>query len=483
MDKRRLAFGTLVGGVANALKVCLQIVLLPLMARLLGPNEYGLYALAMPAIMFVIMLADGGLGASLAREPESNVEVWSTAFWALLGAAIVFGVCAIICSLLVAGFAHQPRLPTIIAALSPCLLLYALTVPSGALLLRRARLVIGPIGDILGNVAGAICAIALAVFGAGVWSMVAQSLVTYVIRLIVIFAGAPIFPKFKFSLFELRSHLTVGSAIVGIKLVDTGGRAIENTLIGRSFGASFLGSFSLAYQIPRFVCDALINPLWLTLYVQALRSDDEGRFQIYEKFARMAALILFPVATLGAAEADTLIELFLGRSWVAMSPLFQLFLLTYAFSAPVTLGSAILYAKGKTSIQLHITSEVAAIRIASVVLAPWTGMWSVWAGLPAANVYAGWRGVIAYCRSVDRPPTTLIKPLLIPGACAIGAGFVCWGTAGPLRGNFITVFLEIIGSFSLYLLLLILLDRQRLLNDLADLYQVILGRPFRQVTL
>jgi O-antigen/teichoic acid export membrane protein len=483
MDKRRLAFGTLMGGVANALKVGLQIALLPLMARLLGPHEYGLYALAMPAIMFVIMLADGGLGASLAREPESNVEVWSTAFWALLGAAILFGVAAITWALLVAGFVHQPRLPAVIAGLSPTLLLYALTVPSGALLLRQARLVIGPIGDILGNVAGAVCAIALAVFGAGVWSMVAQSLVTYTLKFIVIFAGAPIYPKFKFSLSELRSHLTIGGAIVGSKLVDTGGRVIENALIGRSFGASFLGSFSLAGQIPRFVCDALINPLWLTLYVHALRSDDEGRFQVYGKFARLGALILFPTATLGAAEGDILIEFLLGPSWLAMSPLFQLLLLTYAFSAPVLIGSAILYAKGETSIQLRIIGEVAVIRVATVLLAPSTGVWLLWAGLPAANLYFGWRGVIAYCRSVDRPPTTLIKPLLIPAACAIGAGLVGWGAASLLRGNLITAIVEVTGSFSLYLILLILLDRQRLLNDLAELYQVIGGRPFRRVTL
>ena len=475
MDKRRLAFGALAQGVANLFKVGLQIVMLPLMARLLGPDEFGLFALAMPTITFVMMLADGGLGSSLAREPESNVEVWSSAFWALLGAAIVLGIGVMIWSVLLAQLVHQPRLLPIMAALVVCLFLYVITVPSMALLVRQARLSVGAISDILCSVVGAICAIALAVSGAGVWSMVAQSLVVFTIRAIILIAGAPLLPKFTFSMFELRSHLTIGGSIMGIKLVDTGDRAIENALIGRSFGAGFLGSFSLAAQIPRFVCDSLINPLWLTLYVQALRSDDGERFETYEKFARSSALILFPTATLGAAQATALINLFLGPSWLAVSPLFQLILLTYAFSSAGLLGSALLYAKGRPSIQLRITSEATAIRIASVILAPWIGMWAVWIGLSAANIYACWRGVSATCRSVDRPPMMLIRPLLIPGACAIAAGLVCWAATKLVQSNFIAVFLEVIVSFSLYLLMLILLDRQRLLSDLADLVKLISG--------
>ena len=328
------------GGVTNALKVGLQLVMLPLMARLLGPNEYGLYALAMPTIMFAIMLAEGGLGTSLAREPESNVDVWSTAFWVLLGAAFVFGGCAIFYAFLLAHIAHQPRLPLIVAALSPCLLFYVLSIPSTALLLRHARLVAGPLAAILANAAGAACALALAFSGAGVWSLVAQNGVGYAVGLIVVFACAPIFPKFKFSLRQLRPHLAMGGAIVGSKLVDSGDRAVENAVIGGSFGTAFLGSFSLACQTSRFVCDALLNALWLTLYVQALRIDDEARFRVYGKFARFAGLILFPAATIGSAETYNLIEHLLGPKWLAMSPLFQLLLLTYAFNAAGALGGA-----------------------------------------------------------------------------------------------------------------------------------------------
>jgi O-antigen/teichoic acid export membrane protein len=469
MDKRRLALGTLVGGVANLFKVCLQILMLPLMARLLGPNEYGLYALAMPIITFVAMLADGGFGSSLARESEANAEVWSSALWTLLGAAVFLGAAAIIWSVFARDLAHQPRLPSIVAALTASLFFYVAGIPSGARLIRQGRLLIGPTGEILGAIAGSICAVALALSGAGVWSMVTQTVVTSTVKFLVLYTAAPILPGLGFSFFKLRNHLTMGAAIVGSKLVDTGDRALENTLIGRNLGTAFLGSFSLANQITRFVFEAVIGPLWLTLYVQALQTEDVRRFQNYPKLARLAALILFPAATLGAAEADFLIERLLGPSWLAMSPLFQLLLLTYAFGSAGTLGGAILYAKGQASIQLRITAEAATIRIVSVLLSFWTGPWVLWVGLPAANVLAGWRGAIASCRSADLSPFTLIKPLLIPGVCAVGAGLFCWSTTRFFQSSIIIVLLELTSSFSVYLLLLILLDRERLSNDLMGL--------------
>jgi O-antigen/teichoic acid export membrane protein len=474
MDKRRLAFGTVANSIASAIKVCLQIIMLPLMARLLGPNEYALYALAMPAILFVMMLADGGLGASLAREPESNDIVWSSAFWVLLGGAIILGIGVIIWASVVGILTHEPRLSSIVCVLSGCLLMYVLTVPSSALLLRHARLILGAVSDIISNSVGAISAIVLALSGAGVWSLVAQSLITYTVRLLIIFGNEPFFPQFKLSFTELRSHATIGGAIVGNKLVDIGDRAVENALVGRNFGASFLGSFSLAYQIARFLGDAVMNPLWLALYVQALHMNDRQRFDAYCKFSRLAALVLFPAAAMGAAETHSLIQILLGPGWSAISPLFQLLLISYCATVIGALGNAILYAKGQTSVQLRITTEMALIRIVSVLCASWIGVWVLWLGLPAANAYGCCRGVIAACRSVNGGPKKLIAPLSIPTACAIVAGLICFGMAKLIQGGFGLLLLEVATTFCLYLLLLIVLDHSRLLQDLADLRRVLL---------
>ena len=78
---RKVAIGAIASGAVNIIKVAIQLLLLPVMARLLGPDEFGLYALALPTVSLVGLLADGGLGATLAREQESSSLIWSSAFW------------------------------------------------------------------------------------------------------------------------------------------------------------------------------------------------------------------------------------------------------------------------------------------------------------------------------------------------------------------------------------------------------------------
>ena len=71
-------------------KIGVQLTMLPLMAHLLGPAEFGLYALALPTVAFCMILADGGLTASLARESTESTLIWSTGFWVtmVIGAAL-----------------------------------------------------------------------------------------------------------------------------------------------------------------------------------------------------------------------------------------------------------------------------------------------------------------------------------------------------------------------------------------------------------
>src|SRR6266852_3979173 len=143
MHSRRLALGSLLMACTNIVKTGLQLIMLPLLAHLIGPSDYGLFSLAMPVVMLVMSLADGGLGASLARKKEENKIVWSSAWWILLGVAIVLIPSVIGVSYIQSSVVHEPRLPHVITALSICLLFFILSVPSGALLFRRGTIGVG----------------------------------------------------------------------------------------------------------------------------------------------------------------------------------------------------------------------------------------------------------------------------------------------------------------------------------------------------
>src|ERR1700722_2139354 len=147
---RRLAFGAGIMGVVSILKMLMQAATLPIMARLLGPSEVGVYALAFPVVAFVTMLADGGLGISLTREPESS-RVWSTAFWLLLFAGITLALLLVGIGFAEGALIHQPRVPGLMAALSITVVFMTITVPSMARLDRQGRIAVGGFADLAAN--------------------------------------------------------------------------------------------------------------------------------------------------------------------------------------------------------------------------------------------------------------------------------------------------------------------------------------------
>src|SRR5437879_118077 len=94
MSIRQIIRGTALISSMNVLRLLVQLFSVPVIARFLTPEEYGLAAMAMPIILFVMMLADAGLGASLVRTGKADQRVWHTCFWlsSILGLVLASGI-------------------------------------------------------------------------------------------------------------------------------------------------------------------------------------------------------------------------------------------------------------------------------------------------------------------------------------------------------------------------------------------------------
>ena len=138
-NKRKVALGASASAAVNVIKAVIQILMVPLMGRLLGPAEFGLYALALPAVGLLSTIVDGGFGVSLAREPESG-PVWSTAFWVTLASGVAMAIVMTGWGFVLGQLIHEPRVVELMALLSVSLVMMSLSVCPDARLVRRGRL-------------------------------------------------------------------------------------------------------------------------------------------------------------------------------------------------------------------------------------------------------------------------------------------------------------------------------------------------------
>jgi PST family polysaccharide transporter len=329
------------------------------------------------------------------------------------------------------------------------------------------------------TIIGALLAYMLASNGAGVWSLVAQSLSTYSIRFLFQFSAAPYLPELLFSWPAVRPHLLVGGSIVGLKLGDLIERNIENVLIGRAFGTSALGLYSLANQIPSFIAGAIGNIVWTNIYARALHTTDTRRqAEIFEKFVRLLSLILFPVTAIGVVEGQAVIAVFLGPQWQGLSPLLELFLISDAFTALGGIMGAIFLAHGQASLQLRINTEINIMRAVIVVFAPQLGLLGCVAGISLTSLYGLARSTTTLVKTIDLTIAQILKAVRGAFVSSVVAALASYVLSQQLLLPAVwTLILSGMGGLAAYCCSLMLTDREHLVPELRDIWRMLKKPP------
>lgn len=475
-ERRRFAFNAAAGAVANVVKVVVQLVLLPVMARLLGPAEFGLFALALPTVTFFITMADGGLGASLARERETSTAVWSTAFWALLSSCSLLALLTVAGGFVLGALSHQPRLPGIMTFLSLSLPMLAFTALSAARLVRRGNLVVHSIADTAATISGAAAAVGLALAGAGVWALAVQFVLGSAVSCLIISGAAFERPTLEFRPAALKAHAVTGGTLIGSRLSDLLGRQAENLLFGRLFGAAALGSYTFANQTSRFLCEAAGNPLWGALYSHALRGEERAVASLHGTLSRLLAWALFPVSALLAASAPQVFDLVLGPQWAAAALLVRILVPFYALSTIATQCSAVLLARGRNRPLFWGMTGLSAGRLLAVALGPWVGPTGIAWGIDVVGIaYAAAMFSAAGASSGDSA-WSLARELLSPMAAAVLGGTVCHILLAQQPESFAWTAICLIFGASSYMLCLILLQGRRLVADASAIRRVVFAQ-------
>ena len=259
----------------NVLRLLVQLLSVPILARLLSPRDYGLAAMAMPVILFVMMLADAGLGASLVRTAKTDEPAWHTCFWLSVGLGTVFAFVIALLAPAVGDILNEPRLTSLTLALSAIIPLQTFTLVPGAALQQQGRFGIIASTEIAAMCASIGAAVACGVAGFGVWVTVWQQLVFYAVRLTLTLARSTYRPRLIFDLHDAWGHVLFGRNLLGVTLISSASRSLENLAIGKIHGPGPVGIYSMAFQFARLPFMLVTGPLQYALYpsVAAIRED------------------------------------------------------------------------------------------------------------------------------------------------------------------------------------------------------------------
>jgi PST family polysaccharide transporter len=335
------------------------------LARLLAPEHFGIIGMAMVFVGFAQLLADFGLGTAIVQARTADAIALSSAFWLNTAIGLGLTVAAVALSPVFAELYEHAETRDVMAVLSLSLLPAALTAVPTAILYRAMDFAAMAKIRIVASFVAACAAIAMAISGYGVWSLVAQPLVGAVTSLVLTWWFTRWLPRLVFSMGSIKGMVGFSAAVLGNSVLYHLNRNTDSFLIGKYLGSQPLGYYAMAYQLMLYpinqVSSVIVRVLFPTL--AQLRDDPDYFRRAYLKSVVAVSFVAFPIMLgLIAVTHDFIIVVF-GEKWLPMQNLVKI-LAVVGLAQSITTGvSSMLLSTGraKTALVLSVVGCVACL--------------------------------------------------------------------------------------------------------------------------
>lgn len=322
--KRRAVSGGLIKGVAQCLKMALNLGSVMILARMLMPEDFGLLAMVLTIMGFVAVFKDAGLSTpTIQREEITHAQV-SNLFWinVALGASMTALLCCV--APLLGWFYSDPRVVPICMILAVNFVASASSVQHKAVMTRQMRFKALEMIDVVAIAAGFTTAIGMAMSGFGYWSLVFGNITTEVSILVMVWISCGWRPTWWTRKCGVRSLVGFGANITLASLVFTGARGMDQLLIGRVWGPAPVGLYSRATVL-------LVRPLQQMLFplgdlvvpvLSRLQSDAVRYRRVFLEVNSGLALLAFTGSGLLLPIARPVTLVLLGPRFEGAAPIF-----------------------------------------------------------------------------------------------------------------------------------------------------------------
>ena len=316
MSGMALATGMRWSGISVVGREAARMVFTIILARIVGPEAFGIVAQAVVFMVVIGLLLDQGFASALIQRPRIAPELPG----AIVTVTLVIGaaVAALTAGLASAwaAFMNSPELTLVLVLLAPSLLIRAACVTPRGLLLRRMAFREVGISEIVAATIGGAAGVAAAVLGAGYWALVVQIVSTDAVMLVMFLVfGAGTWPNLQLS--SLREIAGFSGRAFAAGILTTVARNVDNLLVGKYQGAESLAFYALGYRLLLFPVQLLsstIGGVFFPAFSRLTDDLDAVRALMARATRALASLVLPGMALLAAASPEFVVLLF-GTEW------------------------------------------------------------------------------------------------------------------------------------------------------------------------
>ncbi|MGS0534554.1 lipopolysaccharide biosynthesis protein [Pseudoalteromonas sp. SaAl2] len=457
----------------------IQLIVMLYLARLLGPEAFGLVGMLAVFIAISQTFVDSGFSSALIRRTERTEEDFSTTFYFNIVVGFLCYAILFVAAPYVAKFFEQPELISLLRVLALTIIVNSFAI------VQRAKLTIGmdfktqAKASLISVFVSCGVGIYLANIDFGVWALVGQTITNAACNVILLNIYLKWLPSTGFSKNSFDYLFGFGSKLLAAGLLDTIFKNIYQIVIGKHFSAAQVGLFTQANQLASVPAMTLTTVIQRVTYpmLSSIQNDVEKFEEAYLLTLRMAAVVVFPLMVGLGITAIPFITITLGKEWLASAELLTILTLGLMLYPIHAINLNLLNVKGRSDIFLKLEVIKKALIVFILCITVPLGIKAICIGI-VINSYIALLINSYYTGQFSR--LKISKQLFVLFPIWVAA-LTCASIA-----HFIAVYVDSVNDMNVYIHLLINLVVMPLLYIMVirasqkDLYTQILNAIFRQ---
>lgn len=358
-----LSFGERYVGIA------LRLLQLTVLARLLTPEEFGVFVTAASIVLLLDLIADFGMSSYLIQARTVSRRRRETAFGITLTASIVSACAVVGIAGLLPDSAIDPRLREVLFVLAIGLPLTGISVPIIALLQRDMRFgalwVVGTLRAVVLTFLG----ILLAYHGAGpmalAWASLAERVVFVLTALYFSREVGWVWPR----LHHWRIVARFGGLQTIANSLKQAADAVTMVLTSKSLGFGATGLLSRADRITGMFDQSVMQAIQPVLLpaLSALRRADNQMRGFYLRTVALISAVSWPFFAFVFLFAPDLVNLLLGPQWADVVPIARVLCMAGIFLPFVNMLLKFYTAVGQVDVFVRCTMIVQLVQLCLIV--------------------------------------------------------------------------------------------------------------------
>lgn len=334
--------------------IALQFISNIILARLLSPNDYGVISMVAIFISLSSLLVDSGFGGSLIYKKNISRADYDTVFWFNILVSVILYAILWFISDYVADFYETPIVAKIIKVMGIIIIFNSLGLIQYSKLNKELKFKYLAISSIASYIISIITSVVLALYGFGVWALVAQQVFNSVVLTVMYICYNRYIPSCNISLKILGEHWNWGKGLFGSSIIKVIYDNIYLQITGKYFSLFNAGLYNQANKIKEVPSQLFCKTFETTIF-PILSKEEDNCFNvkirtISKLFSYISILLLFSLSI----SSYPIVKLLLGNKWIDAYWILSVLSIGSIFYILESINRSALKAKGKTTIIFNI---------------------------------------------------------------------------------------------------------------------------------